>query len=331
MAIDWTSRRSSFRPSGPRQRGQGIERRLLTLTTMLVLVVALMLKSRQPQMWGWMWRLSGQAPVASDVPLLVDAGATPTELPEADRLLDIDRTLLTSIRDDTFFRAAENDVWFRLLQMLRDHSPESIGAASVGPVSYLQLYRQTAAYRGQIVELTGTIRRAHRVTATSNQLGIADYWQCWLFLDAGTVAPIVVYCLDVPPEFPEGLKTDARVQLFACVYKRWSYQSQGGLTVAPVVLAKSLAWQPSADESTVKRPSLDGRRGLPYVLIGATGIGGIALAGWLLRRPKPRNSGSPNEVPAVRIGPPPETDVPRDVHVGNDSQLSVSPPTGNSP
>ena len=67
-------------------------------------------------------------------------------------------------------------------------------------------------------------------------------------------SPCVLYVLDMPQEFPEGMSIEAPVTLTGFSYKRWAYQgADGDLMVAPVVLAKSLQWSQTQPES---RPSI---------------------------------------------------------------------------
>jgi hypothetical protein len=176
---------------------------------------------------------------------------------------------LQTVEDDTVFRPAEADAWFHLLDLLKQPQIQKL-AGEARRVSYAQLQRQPAAYRGQLVQVEGTARGAFYKKAPKNSYGITGYHQLWIEAKGGPPNPIVVYCLDVPQGFPSGEELDAQVSLAGFSYKRWAYESRGGITTAPVVLAAALNWQkpqPAAPAPQVELGSL-----LLIVLPAALGL-----------------------------------------------------------
>jgi len=242
--------------------------RLVILIGLFLMVLAMMQHARQPSTWRWMWRMINPGiPVnAGDPRLIPNPPPSPTagsfvsinkeeeeeeeEEDESSKIengaslrLTIDPQRLTNIRDDTYFRPVEKDTWFYLFSILDTASERALDEQSLGDVSVLQLYRQTDSYRGKLVDIRGTVRRAHRVIAPHNERGIESYWQLWLFEKDGLTAPCVVYALDLPSDFPSGMSVEAPVELTGFAYKRWAYQgAKGELMVAPVVLAKNATW-----------------------------------------------------------------------------------------
>ncbi|MDG2382931.1 MAG: hypothetical protein P8N76_14780 [Pirellulaceae bacterium] len=244
------------------------QNRLVTLFFMLAMVLVMMQQAAQPRTWGWLWgmgssgagessELSGTGrPLASDP--IPDRFLSPLESPvpdesqfEADRAdLSVDPQRLATIQDDTYFRQKEAPAWFYLYQRLQETPLEVVDAIGRDrQLSRLQIYRQTDSYRGQLVRLQGIVRRAFRVPAVENDLGIESHWQLWMFENREANDPIVVYALEMPPGFPEGIELEEDVWLTGYVYKRWSYPAKGGLMVAPVVLAKRAHWLPAASSN----------------------------------------------------------------------------------
>ena len=222
-----------------------MRQRLIRLFTMLMLVLALMQHAANPTNWNWFWRITTPAgqPVHSDAtslspPRLLFPADDPAGADSFPPILDGE--LLASLRDDTYFRPEESEAWFRIFAHLRDSPPAELEQSSLGPATYLQLYRQTDFYRGRIVQLHGILRRAHLLTAPANDYAIERYWQCWLFPESSATTPIVVYLLAPPEGFREGMEMAIPVQLQACVYKRWAYARGETMLVAPVVLAANL-------------------------------------------------------------------------------------------
>jgi hypothetical protein len=253
--------------------------RLLLVVLTLGLVVILYLEARNPANFRWIdvpWhgekepenrlaepRHTEQKP-DSDVP-----GAFVAPLPSKDTrsevsggktgLPEVRSHDLSSIRDDTPFRKAESDAWFHLLDVLRKTPTAAIRKASIGRVTYTQLAEQPEAYRGELVTLLGTVRRAHRVTAPANDYGIDGYYQLWLQPESNPDDPIVVYSLDVPEGFPIGMSVQADVRITGFFFKRWSYLAQDTLRSAPTVLSQTVDWlrRPTpASQATRSEPSI---------------------------------------------------------------------------
>jgi hypothetical protein len=240
--------------------------RLLVLVSMLMLVVLLMTEAAKPSTWYWLWGgpgaldtgEAGGVPAADtrlpDVPRPgrpVDAFvAVPHESddssgdPDASELpLGVQRRWLATLEDNTVLRAAESEAWFGMLAILAKTDPQTLEDASLGPVAFASLLRQTSEYRGRLVTVSGTVRRVVRVDAVENGLGITRYWQCWLQPGGGS-SPIVVYALHLPERFPTGTDLRAPASFTGFCYKRWAYLAADGTRVAPLLLARTARWQP---------------------------------------------------------------------------------------
>ncbi len=176
---------------------------------------------------------------------------------------------LQAVRDDSPFVCAEQDAWFNLLDVLNKADLHELKRASRGPTTFVQLYRQSDEYRGELVTLHGIVRRVYRVAAPKNDYGFKYYYQIWLTPDDNLSNVEVVFCLRLPAGFPtgEGLSEHAEVTGFH--FKRWLYRAQDTLRSAPVILAQTIEVQ--------KRPVF-GRRADEGVGSGWTILAGTALA-----------------------------------------------------
>lgn len=262
-------RRFGAQRQPPSLASKSAQQRLIFLVAMLVFVLILMQQAAQPEMWQWLWRdapnPAGSSPIDSQPTMAPDQIQLPfdqvdSEEPEAtevssdffDQVENVEEVEdgfsgLAEVRDDTYFRKAESPVWFQIYRKLQATPLETLEQlGSESPVNYLQLYRQMNAYRGELVSLSGLVRRAQRVPAVSNEEGIDSHWQLWLFEDEQADSPIVVYALNLPEGFPEGDGIKEPVNISGYAFKRWAYPAQGGLMVAPVMLAKQPSWTPAA-------------------------------------------------------------------------------------
>jgi hypothetical protein len=149
----------------------------------------------------------------------------------------------TVIRDNTPSSQAEQTCTLPLLDILQKTDLDKLCKASLGRITYAQLFRQPGEYRGQLVTVLGTIRAAHRVELPKNQYGIQEYYQVWLYPIDNRFQPIVVYCLGLPKAFPTGDTIAEQGELTGFFLKRWAYSAKNDIYAAPTLLAKTLQWQ----------------------------------------------------------------------------------------
>lgn len=208
----------------------------------------------------------------------------------------LDAVFLDSVRDNTVFRLAEKDAWFRLFEQLERRDLADLQRASPGYVGFLQLYKQPTAYRGKLVTVSGTVRMGYYREAPKNFYGISGYYVFWL-KPAGAKSPIVVYCLEIPAGFPDVAKLeragerpqlDEQAEFTGFFFKRWAYRAQDDTRLAPLILAKAPRWEPRPDASR----AADQPPGVWFwtALFGGTGVFGVGLAlvfYWLTRRAPP--------------------------------------------
>jgi gluconate kinase len=234
-------------------------------------------------------------------PALQAVGAGPSLDARRQTVIDdvqstLDQVFLDAIRDNTVFRNAEKDAWFRMLEQLDQRDLSALQRQSTGYVGFLQLYKQPDAYRGKLVTIAGTIRMGYYREAPPNLYDIKGYYVFWL-RPAGAKSPIVVYCLEIPDGFPDVAKLerdgerpqlDEEVEFTGFFFKRWAYRAQDDTRLAPLVLAKAPRWERpvDADDDANQPPS-------PWfwtAVFGGTGGFGIGLAAlffWLTRRSPP--------------------------------------------
>jgi len=169
----------------------------------------------------------------------------PPSLPEVAEIVEDELAEgLAQVKDNTYFRPAEQQAWFGLFEKLQQTDESELRQESCGELSYAQLLQQPEVYRGRIVTIVGTVLREEIVKPAENQLGIESYHRLTLQPEGGGQWPMVVYSLKLPPEFPRGEQLRASVSVTGYFFKNWSYPHQDGLGLAPVVLTNELQWQP---------------------------------------------------------------------------------------
>jgi len=243
---------------------------LLWLVLALGLVIFMMNEARKPDNWLWFAQLSNEGraippasgpspenppdnrlkspPQKEEIPgtFRWPGGVERPAEPQgaiAPRFDGVNPEYLEAIRDDTIFRHAECDAWFHLLRILEDTDEQTLERKSLGRVTFAQLFTLPNDYRGQLVTLYGTIRRARSLPAPKNDYAIERYYQLCLQPEDNRTTPMVVYCLHLPEGFPTGMKTSADVAVTGFFFKRWAYKAQDTVRTTPVVLARTVDWQ----------------------------------------------------------------------------------------
>ena len=279
-------------PSHPRPPNYLASRhqwRLLVLVMSLGGIIWLALEARNPDHYRWLWQISRKpAVIEGNLDTRLPPGAPPEgdsfvlpspegvyRSPDAERGI-IPAENLAAIRDDQPFRRSEQAAWFQFLDKLRSTDEAALASRSIGPTTLIQLFRQPAEYRGELVTIRGILRRCEEVTAPKNDLDFTSYYQTWVFPDDNPSNPIVVYCLTLPQGFPSGMELAERVELVGFFFKRWSYAAQDTVRLAPVVLAKGLAWTPA-----LRKPAPTQPISLPLLVAAAAVIAAaVVLASW---------------------------------------------------
>ncbi len=189
---------------------------------------------------------------------------------------------LASIRDDTPSTRDEQAISLRLLDIAHRTDPRTFRKASLGPVTYAQLFRQPDAYRGRIVSIAGVVRRVSPIDLPKTSTAFRRYYQAWLWPTDNPSSPVVVYCLELPQDFPTGMEIAEQAEVTGFFFKRWAYQAGDGLRTAPEILARSLQWQ--------RRPSIAAEPAASWTIplaLAASALLAIFVAWLIYVRTKP--------------------------------------------
>ncbi len=220
----------------------------------------------------------------------------PAEEPEGEYFPGVKPAYLAPVRDDTFFRgAAEHDGWFHLLRILAEAEPDELEQASKGRVSFVQLFRQSKDYRGQLVRLRGTVRGAFPLRPPKNDYGIDRYYQVWLFPDDNPSMPVVFFCLELPDEFPTGMELEERAEVVGFFFKRLAYEATDTLRTAPALLARGIRWKPAPPAPAVEPAD----PGSPWTVLGAALAFSAILAGYVYWRTRPARTEPESSADAI--------------------------------
>lgn len=236
-------------------------------------------------------------------------------------LAGIDRTALGAVRDDTpYIRPAESAAWFDVWKALQKLSPAQAAQLPSREVSYVELFDQPGAFRGQWVTVRGSARWAERRPAAPNDAKIGGYYQLGLWPAGGPAEPIFIYCLELPPGFPTGDNIAIDVNATGLFFKRMVYPSREPdvLRRAPLIMCQTVELQNASLPPTT--PMSADAAWIVGLLFAGLLLASLLAGGLLYHRFRARSLASTaNHAPAStpdfsaladRVLPPPSADGP---------------------
>lgn len=161
---------------------------------------------------------------------------TPTEdLPFLlETLTDLDRDLPPAL-------------YYHFLDKARTAPVEQLIADARQDVTFSHLYRDPREdpkkYRGQLVQVEGTVRRALAFDVPPNAYGLTKRYELWIFTEDSGKFPWVVELSELPPGFPLGSEIQEKVESAGFFLKLWAYRAQDGFRSAPLLLGHGLNWR----------------------------------------------------------------------------------------
>lgn len=247
--------------------------------------------------WHERWKVALES-------LVTEPATTAEQLAALDEIQQqFDHLAIAQIRDNALVRPVEREILYRFFERLAHTDDATLRDQSLGAVGYLALFQQPDEYRGKVVTVRGTLVAGYRVRQSSVFPDAVDYYSLVLRPQGGPNSPILIYALELPAGFPaigeprvEGdlTKLDHAVQCTGIFFKRAAYvagDSSGvtGLRTAPLLLSKSLDWQPPPPARLTNPATAARVRMLAFgVLALAAPAGGILY--WTLWRRRRRRA-----------------------------------------
>lgn len=189
--------------------------------------------------------------------------------------------LLKDVKDDQLsIQGTEIHAYYTILAKVRDLPVDDVQKAAKKNIPFDSLIIDAAQHRGKLIHLKGKARRILPFDAGSNQEGIQQLYELWIFTKESSKDPLHIICTELPEGIPTGEKIKP-VDVTVCGYffKREGYKSKNGLRITPLILAKSPQWhQPVATAISEKNRTT-------YYLLGGViaGILFVCLIVWRSR------------------------------------------------
>jgi hypothetical protein len=286
---------------------RGFQRRMLVVVLLMIGLLLVVQWIRRPQAITWLMqggldphanqRIDNRLRPQPQRPEIPGTFVARAEVPDSDGsdglFPGVNPGYLADVRDDSPYRSAEGKAFFQILHLLQQADDAQLADAT--PVTYLQLYEQPKAYRGELVTVRGYVRaawpqeapgipfsNAHGIiggltTITGmactpgNEYGIKGYTEIWLQPRERLSEVMMLYTLDLPEGFPTGDSLKEEVTATGVFFKRIAYGAQGTYRTTPLVLTKTL------QRELPPPPPADPKNDLPLFLTAAAVMLGLCI------------------------------------------------------
>jgi hypothetical protein len=142
-------------------------------------------------------------------------------------------------------RNDEREAYFTVLAKARDLPLAILDEAARRDLGYVELFNDPESYRGEVVTVSGQLRRLMPVAAEDNSHGFVTLYEGWLFTDDSGSNPIRIVFSSLPEGMPTGERVRAFVRFTGYFFKRTGYQNKAGdLHAAPLLLGQTPHWTP---------------------------------------------------------------------------------------
>lgn len=162
-----------------------------------------------------------------------------------DSTLTVQPELLQSVEDSTLgVRRQEAEAYYTILRRLRATPLHEIEEAARRDVTYTVLMADSDRLRGVPILIEGRLRRLTEHSRRERRPAAGPLFDAWIFTRDSGNEPYHVVCTEVAENIPRGerLSPSVPVRVAGLFFKQEGYASEGGMNVAPLLLAKRLEW-----------------------------------------------------------------------------------------
>ncbi len=252
--------------------------RLPNLIVMLIVVAGLMAYTTMRAA-----RLVEQERPANEVPIVsetAEAVATSPDSPPAD-VRAVELTRLADFVDHSL--ELDPDPYFYLLDLARHNPADWLEKNARRDVTLAHLLRDPEKYRGQLIALSGRLRRLIRDEFDDNDYGFQMRYEGCVYTDEGGRTPYIVIVAEPPTGMPLG-NIFEHVTVAGYFLGWWRHDTQEGKRYSsPVLLARRFRWR----HPPALRPDAEWTNSYGLAVGVAIAVLSIAAAVLVMRRARP--------------------------------------------
>lgn len=273
--------------------------RLLRLVFLMCVIMVAVMWAARPETWYWLippgneTASNTEAPEQSpppqwdspvntaenDAPAFGAARST-TPGKSGSSAVEIPAEWLAEVSDNELgLKASEAEAYYRVLAHVSRLDEGLLGQSGRKDVLHTNLIHDPSLYRGQLVSVQGTARRIQPIDVNKNEFGVKQAYEVWFYTNDSGNDPWRVVTTHLDSRLPIGEQVSVPITVTGYFFKQYSYASQGGVHVAPLLLAADV------EPYVVKKVAPSGTGLEPYIVALAAVVGfGAMLASLIYRR-----------------------------------------------
>lgn len=160
--------------------------------------------------------------------------------------VEIDKSYLELVRDnDLGIRKSESKTFYWLLDHARRVSSKKLERAGLKEVQYINLITEPSRFRGEPISIEGDLWKLYEFDAGPNDYGVDRMYEAWVFTGDSGHHPYRVVCTSLGKGIEPGDNLRVPVRLTGYFFKREGYESNGGVHIAPTLLARHITVNPT--------------------------------------------------------------------------------------
>lgn len=157
----------------------------------------------------------------------------------------IDRRYLDLVKDNTLgIRNDEAEVFYWLVDHARHISSAALDRSGTTEVQYVNLMTEPDRYRGDPITIEGDLWRLYEIEAGPNDYGVKRMYEGWVFTGDSGNHPYRIVCTGLAKGIQPSESLRKPVRITGYFFKREGYRSNGGVHVAPTLIAHRIEINP---------------------------------------------------------------------------------------
>ncbi len=157
----------------------------------------------------------------------------------------IDKRYLDLVKDNTMgIRRDESEAFYWLLDHARRVPTTKLEGSGLREVQYINLMTEPDRFRGEPITIEGDLWRLYEFDAGRNDYGVSRVYEGWVFTGDSANHPYRIVFTSLPKGIVPGENLRKPVRITGYFFKREGYRSNGGVHIAPTLLARRIAINP---------------------------------------------------------------------------------------
>lgn len=158
----------------------------------------------------------------------------------------IDKRYLDQVKDNTLgIRKDESEIFYWMVDHARRVTTEALDRSGLSDVQFVNLMTEPDQFRGDPITIEGDLWRLYEVDAGPNEYGVKRMYEGWVFTSDSGHHPYRIVCTSLAKGIHPAESLRKPVRITGYFFKREGYRSNGGVHIAPTLIAHRIEINPT--------------------------------------------------------------------------------------